>query len=591
MAYMIPPYFCEDTSSGERQIFDRLKDAPESDDWTCLHSLAISKHSEKVYGEIDFVLLIPNHGVFCLEVKSGRVSRKNGVWEYKNQSDQVFKDPVGPIGQVNSACYSLMKSVKDQFGPKHPLWKVIFHWGIMFPDCEFKHQGTECEDWQIYNKKDKQRPINDFIINLAQQTHEKMKNQPWYHPKHSRPSGQAIKELIWFLRGDFEFCVKKGSEASELQEEILKFTSEQVRCLESLRGNRRCFFTGAAGTGKTVLAVEFAKREATRGDRLLFVCYNKLLANKLKMELSDFSDRITVDYFLDHLEQIVLKSPLKEEFVAIKSKVDSGNNSGEKDQFYTKTVPDYAELALTDRRELEFDLLIVDEAQDLIRSRFLDLMDYLLRGGLGSGRWVLFGDLFGQKIFSDLTAEEMKAEINTRSPYHTQFSLMVNCRNTRNIGKDTCKLAGFDEPPFLTSSVTGPPVDYKYYAEVSEVPKILGELVRKLAAEGIQRESITILSGRTFVNSFPDTPTNKFRFKLCDITKDPKGSEKDAVIFATIQAFKGLESPVVIMIGMNDLESDRAKDLLYVAMSRAIIRLFMVLPVSLENRVKDILKS
>jgi hypothetical protein len=309
------------------------------------------------------------------------------------------------------------------------------------------------------------------------------------------------------------------------------------------------------------------------------------------MELSDFSDRITVDYFLDHLEQIVLKSPLKEEFVAIKSKVDSGNNSGEKDQFYTKTVPDYAELALTDRRELEFDLLIVDEAQDLIRSRFLDLMDYLLRGGLGSGRWVLFGDLFGQKIFSDLTAEEMKAEINTRSPYHTQFSLMVNCRNTRNIGKDTCKLAGFDEPPFLTSSVTGPPVDYKYYAEVSEVPKILGELVRKLAAEGIQRESITILSGRTFVNSFPDTPTNKFRFKLCDITKDPKGSEKDAVIFATIQAFKGLESPVVIMIGMNDLESDRAKDLLYVAMSRAIIRLFMVLPVSLENRVKDILKS
>ena len=103
--------------------------------------------------------------------------------------------------------------------------------------------------------------------------------------------------------------------------------------------------------------------------------------------------------------------------------------------------------------------------------------------------------------------------------------------------------------------------------------------------------SVTILSRRTLKNAFADTPKNKFRFKLCDIgAKDSNVAEKDAVRFSTISSFKGLESPVVIIMGISDLDSDRLKDLLYVAMSRAIIRLFMILPETLERQVKGLLK-
>ena len=593
MTYMIPPVFSEDvSSSGERNVFEKLKDDPETQDWTCLHSLGISRHVSTVYGEIDFLLLIPKTGIFCLEVKSGRVSRKDGVWEYRNKYGAVVQNTLGPIRQVSNAMHSLRNSLREHFGDSHSLNKLLYGWGVIFPQCEFKRTGPDFEPWQIYNIRDNERPISVFLNNLAKQTHEKMKIQPWYDEIKSRPSRKTITSLVQYLRGDFEFSIKKGSIARELQDEILRFTTEQIRCLESLRGNRRSFFTGAAGTGKTVLAVEFAKREARKGDKVLLLCFNRLLANKLNSELSEFSDRITVDHFHHYMEQVVLKSPLKQEFEEIEKKVFSENDSNQKDRLFKEIFPDYAELALSECKESLFDVLVVDEAQDLMRPRYLDVMDGFLKGGLGSGRWAFFGDLQGQKIFSDMNPEEMQVEIEKRSPYHTQFSLMVNCRNTRNIGKDTCTLVGFDVPPFLTSSVTGPPVDYKYFGNEPEIPPLLGQIVRGLASEGIQRESISILSRRTFKNTFPDTPLNKFRFKICDITaKESNGKDKDTVKFSTISSFKGLESPIAIIVGIDDLDSDRSKELLYVAMSRAIIRLFLILPKTLEKRVTGILKS
>lgn len=45
MARMIPPSFTSHTvSQGEVDIFHALKDAPQTKDWTVLHSLDIAKH-------------------------------------------------------------------------------------------------------------------------------------------------------------------------------------------------------------------------------------------------------------------------------------------------------------------------------------------------------------------------------------------------------------------------------------------------------------------------------------------------------------------------------------------------------------------
>ena len=53
-------------------------------------------------------------------------------------------------------------------------------------------------------------------------------------------------------------------------------------------------FDGPAGTGKTVLALEGARREAINGRRVVLLCFNELLADWLREEAQSFGVPITI---------------------------------------------------------------------------------------------------------------------------------------------------------------------------------------------------------------------------------------------------------------------------------------------------------
>ena len=74
MAKILPPYIdkaCK--SAGEKMIFEMFKNESFTKDWIILHSLNLSQHTRRLYGEIDFLLLIPGAGIFVMEVKGGDV--------------------------------------------------------------------------------------------------------------------------------------------------------------------------------------------------------------------------------------------------------------------------------------------------------------------------------------------------------------------------------------------------------------------------------------------------------------------------------------------------------------------------------------
>ena len=75
MATMIPPEIPSTTPSGESILFYKLRDDPGTNGWFVLHSLDIRRHRTKAEGEIDMVILIPEQGILCLEVKGCEVSR------------------------------------------------------------------------------------------------------------------------------------------------------------------------------------------------------------------------------------------------------------------------------------------------------------------------------------------------------------------------------------------------------------------------------------------------------------------------------------------------------------------------------------
>jgi len=100
VARMIPSVFDPNcTSPGEKEIFNRLKNDPATSDWTVLHSLDLANHVSQISGEIDFVIIIPEKGVLCLEVKSHRrISRaEDGLWYF---GSSIKPDARGPFKQV-----------------------------------------------------------------------------------------------------------------------------------------------------------------------------------------------------------------------------------------------------------------------------------------------------------------------------------------------------------------------------------------------------------------------------------------------------------------------------------------------------------
>src|SRR5690554_4688586 len=117
MAKIIPYYISKKIkSSGERKIFEYLESDSGSKDWVVLHSLNIMQHTSNLYGEIDFVVFAPGKGIFCLEVKSGRVIRENGVWYYVDRFGNKHKSSRGPFKQVQEGMFSLMDNISRQFG-------------------------------------------------------------------------------------------------------------------------------------------------------------------------------------------------------------------------------------------------------------------------------------------------------------------------------------------------------------------------------------------------------------------------------------------------------------------------------------------
>ena len=61
----------------------------------------------------------------------------------------------------------------------------------------------------------------------------------------------------------------------------------------------------------------------------------------------------------------------------------------------------FVDLTLEDLdRKGVFDVLIVDEAQNLCDGDFLRLMDAMLKNGLTEGKWVMFGDFKNQNIIN-----------------------------------------------------------------------------------------------------------------------------------------------------------------------------------------------
>ena len=560
MARMIPSIISPDTkSTAERRVFRWFQEAPGTENWIVLHSLGLAEHIKLPYGEIDFLVIAPSLGMFALEVKGGRVKRENGIWYFTDKKGNTNSKERGPFDQARDGIHSLMKAVGEKADVAHYHVANTFYWsGVMFPDIDYDTVGVDEEPWQVFDCKD-DGDVKSYIIRLAQGARQHVTELYEHFNEKKLPSAQDVKYLANLLRGDFDKAVAISAKIKYAEQELVELTQRQYKCVDQIEENRRAIVYGPAGTGKTLLAIRQVEKLIAEEKTVALICYNASIGSwfqsyfesKPKEQRPKF-----VGTFHKLLYDIVTKAG---------NRINIPSDDYEKNLFYTETLPLMAADTLLSN-PMEFDEIVVDEAQDLIEEKYIDIFDLLIKKGFDLGRWKFFGDFSRQAIYNDkMDGQEMLELLEDRTAF-VRCKLTENCRNTKQICQEIQTVTGFEAPDDLWSKVDGPPVEHKTYSSEEEAVEKLEELLLLLDEKHISSEQITILSPRRKVNSIVS------KVEKCKI-KDFSYSNVQNVTFSTIQSFKGLENVVIILV---DVDTYDAEKLMYVALSRARSGLFIL---------------
>jgi hypothetical protein len=513
---MIPDSPYRTKSRAEKKVFDDLRrvfSEGSQVDFTCYHSLNLTRHAYKRFGEIDFLICSP-HGLYVLEVKGGRVVCKEGEWQYINKHDEVDISREGPFRQAESALHGLVKKINSKI--PESITDMVIGYGVVLPHCELGHGGAEWDPQIVFDKGTK-KSFQNWLESLFSYWRKK-------DPKRGLADPEALKLLRQYLRPNFEAVVPLYSQVGDADERIAKFTEDQMMFVDIVAANPRVLCSGGAGTGKTFMALELARRWTGEELNIVLVCRSPWLKNYLKSNFAIPNLTVTT---VDGLKSATRRQGLQ-----------------------------------------KFDGLIVDEGQDLLYMENLDTLDSFIEGGLSEGRWCFFHDVNNQSGF--FGNHETDAIEYLKSLGSFQIPLSTNCRNTQIILDKIKGDTGADMG--VRGAGMGPTVRESFVDSINDASSLLAKEIDTLVNKGgLSPGQVTILSPHKFSDSSAASLANTVRDKI--VVLDEFSMQKFPpvqVSFSSIKDFKGLENEAIIVVDLRP-PSDELESLAshYVAMSRA----------------------
>jgi hypothetical protein len=561
---MIPPIVHSACSSaGEREVFRRLASESGTDGWIVLHSLDIAKHRRQVSGEVDFVVIVPGLGVLCLEVKGCRsVRRHGGAWYYGTDGQPDYR---GPFKQVSGAMHSLRSRVAER---RPDLSRIPFWSAVLFTHSRFQADSGEWHEWQaIDSTRFRSSPMHLILVGVLKRARAHLSEgarTTWFIPESNEPYPEQCEVLAQLLRSDFEYFESPRSRHADMQAELKRYTDDQIQLLDSLETNQRLLIRGPAGTGKTVMAIESARRGAAAGRRVLFLCYNRLLCNWLGSEILTGDSALTCSTLHRYLMDL------------------AGAEASEDDHFWDERLPEMATDALLDRvgDGHLYDEIVIDEAQDLLRSNYFDVLGLSLRGGLAGGRWRIFGDFENQAVYGHVTADLDLIRSRLGAPLELQ--LRTNCRNPPRIALLVHLLGGLTPEYWrILREDNGIEVVLRFYKNREAELDLLASALESLYAAGLRGNEIVVLSPRVEGSVASELMADPWRSRMMPFSR----AGRNHVRYGSIRAFKGLESSAVVVTDLEHLGGQEAQALLYTGMTRALDRLVLIMHDSMRTRI------
>ena len=523
-------------NDGERRVYAALRRLPAS--YTVLYSYKFRTavaDLESDPGEADFVVVSPTLGYLVIEVKQGKVGYGNGQWYEQKQGRQepMSKDPVA---QVEKAKFAILDRYKEKAETTYFPLKVRH--ALWFPECShvWGELPASLARESVLLEPDLDSP--QTAVRRAFATAD------------LPPEKQATELLVQkVLAPRCRFFAGMDEEIDRYDKEFRRvLTDEQERILDETELDKRKVFFGAAGTGKTFLALEKARRLSKAGERVFLTCFNRNLATYMATQVSG---EIVCGSFHDYLLGQLARAGRG---------LQVPEDGAEQSRFYDETLPtagfEYFAEAPTEEK---FDGIIIDEGQDFSENWYTCLKA-MLRDEV-AGEFYVFADP-NQDLFRHNVAA-------LRAMGVSQHRLTRNLRNTEHISK---WIGSFVKEGGLRPGLLGGlPVVHVAWDSGPEEKRLIEAEVGRLVSQGIKPSRIVILSPNRLAKSSLQGCTRIKEWAL----EDFKTARGNCIRFATIRSFKGLEADVVFLIGLKEGKQTCTDADVYVGGSRARFLLYV----------------
>ena len=214
-----------------------------------------------------------------------------------------------------------------------------------------------------------------------------------------------------------------------------------------------------------------------------------------------------------------------------------------------------------------------DEGQDFREEYWLPI-ELLLSDYDTSPLYIFFDD--NQNLYSRVSTFPIQGEL---------FSLPTNCRNTDQIHAAAYRF--YRGEPVQPSGIDGTEVQYTEATGLDQQAKrIHHRIVELIVKEGVEPSDIAVLIAdarhkQAFYSMLSQKPLPRPAVWLEEGMRSRNG-----ILLDTVQRFKGLESAIVFLWGLEASLSKSHDELLYVGISRAKSVCYAVGPSSARGRLE-----
>lgn len=550
MARFIPEVAAEDiVHDSERIVYEALRGLPTG--FVVLHSFPWLRPDRDFAGEplregeADFVILHPERGLLVLEVKGGRPELVGRKW---SRGGRELRDP---FDQARRSRYALIDAIEER--TRKRIHRGLFAHGdvVVFPHARFVGTLPVNSDPRVLIDA-------PDISTLPAQIENAFK--AWARREtHLAPS--QFSELLDSLMPKLRLLRCAGAEIHAEHHRIVQITLDQRATLLGLLENERVLVEGTAGSGKTLLALEFALTLADRGERVLFLCYNRHLCAWLQEQAKHDprANRVGAMLEISTFHACARRS-------AQRAHVDFDVPSTGEQTFWDDEVPLIMEQALEVLRARghaeTFDAVVVDEAQDFAPDWWVTI-ESLSRAGQ-AGRLYAFLDM-NQSLRGTAKLPPV--------PLPARFRLTTNCRNTKAIARSGASLAKIDIRLLPGSPAGESPALRRAASSAAEAGLVLAEL-RQMLLQGIKPQQLALLGPTGHAKGSLARHAEVEGIPFIDDAIDWRRGA--GFLVTTARAFKGLEADVVIVYGLGGFGPLFTRTDLYVAWTRARHRLVLI---------------